>query len=769
MADDDRSRFSLSRMRDSISDRVASLRVKDDADVRSRDDISRDRPDSPTKPFTFQQEDFDRTEAPKDEMRKYWRQFETTPIVRKPITSFASQVTAPGYYIKARGLDEDELRELDKWLQDCAIIEGETGKDFRLLAKKATVQREVRGTALIEKAPDKNDPDKIAGLKLINPETMEAVTRPGQSILMAPEDIEREDYEDVPEAEAGGAAAYLQDLSEANTFFGTPVRRDLDQNIEDFKIGFRRDEIIKLTRDADVGEIFGTSRIEAVSDRIEGIQNKLHDNDQAIESKAYPLWLFLFGSEENPWESGDISEFMRAHEMENFHPGMKQGVRGDVSVETISGEVADISQALEFDINWIMSAMPMPKFALGAFDGAVGQVGGMAQQQDVNRQINEARREIEEEFTPLLRDVARQQGIDDERAEDIRLKIGKPGEPETEVPQRENIIRYIPENERRGEVGDEPETEEDDGEPDDDSQVIDDGEVEMPPNEGGIDNVQNEPLGIEREEGIPEDMLSQKGTAVWHIDTNMAQLSMSPDDSQAALADHIHNTMVRTREETLNQVEQEFGETPIYAVSNFENIANTVQRRQMRRGRFRDDVEPIVDDTIRSIEESLGGGQGRFSRSQNTRFYVQDIENSTEDAIEEMLRLMRIQVRRAVVQNDDWEDVRKRVEIDYDDSNLRQRAELIAHMELKNARETTRLQQWEANDEVIGVRVSNEDSSTPLTQSLHGAEAYFDEGDIGEQLMEQTREQFLHEGFNPLPPTPPFHFQDTSTLEPIYR
>lgn len=769
MADDDRSRFSLSRMRDSISDRFASLRVKDDADVRSRDDIARNRPDSPTKPFTFQQEDFDRTEAPKDEMRTYWRQFETTPIVRKPITSFASQVTAPGYYIKARGLDEDELRELDKWLQDCAIIEGETGKDFRLLAKKATVQREVRGTALIEKAPDKNDPDKIAGLKLINPETMEAVTRPGQSILMAPDDIEREDYEDVPEAEAGGAAAYLQDLSETNTFFGTPVRRDLDKNIEDFKIGFRRDEIIKLTRDADVGEIFGTSRIEAVSDRIEGIQNKLHDNDQAIESKAYPLWLFLFGSEENPWESGDISEFMRAHEMENFHPGMKQGVRGDVSVETISGEVADISQALEFDIDWIMSAMPMPKFALGAFDGAVGQVGGMAQQQDVNRQINEARREIEEEFTPLLRDVARQQGIDDERAEDIRLKIGKPGEPETEVPQRENIIRYIPENERRGEIGDEPETEEDDGEPDDDSQVINDGEVDMPPNEGGIDNVQNESLGIEREEDIPEDMFSQKGTAVWHIDTNMEQLSMSSDDSQAELADHIHNTMVRTREETLNQVEQEFGETLTYAVNNFERIANRVQRRQMRRGRFRDDVEPIVDDTIRSIEESLDGVQGSFSRSQNTRFYVQDIENSTEDAIEEMLRLIRIQVRRAVVQNDDWENVRKRVEMDYDDSNLRQRAELIAHMELKNARETTRLQQWEENDEVIGVRVSNEDSSTPLTQSLHGAEAYFDEGDISEQLMEQTREQFLHEGFNPLPPTPPFHFQDTSTLEPIYR
>ena len=776
----ERSRFSLSGMRDSINDRVANLRSKDDANVRSRDDIGRHRKNGDrAQPFTFQQEDFDRTEPPRDEMRQYWRQFETTPIIRKSITSFASQVTEPGYYIKARGLEEEQLRELDKWLQTCAIIEGETGKDFRLLAKKAAIQREVRGTALIEKAPDKNDEDKIAGLKLINPETMEAITRPGQSILMAPDDINNEEYIDVPTAESGGAAAYLQDLSETNTFFGTPVRtRDRGgANTDGFKIGFRRDEIIKLTRDADVGEIFGTSRIEAVSERVKGIQQKLRDNDKAIESKAYPLWLFLFGSEDNPWEGSDIRDFMQAHEMENFHPGMKQGVRGDVDVKTISGEVADISQALEFDLNWIMSAMPMPKFALGAFDGAVGQVGGMAQQQDVNRQINEARQEIEDEFTPLLREVAQQVGIEENLAEDIRLKIGTPGEPKTEVPQRENIIRYIPENQRKGEVGKEDEPQEEDGESEDD-QTIDEGDVDMPSNEGGIDNTPREgvdnnqldgEIGIKEETGIPEDMLGRKGAHVWHMNTNMEQLSIGSDQNQAALADTIYETMLQTRESVLEEIETEYGDTPTFAVSNFESVANSVLRRQMSRGRFRDDVEPIVTDTIASIEESLSGETGRFSRSQNARFYVQDIENATEDAIEEMLRLMRIQTRRAVLQNEEWPAVRRRVEQDYDEANLRQRAELIAHMELTNAAETTRLQQWEANDDVIGVRISNEDSATPLTQSLNGATAFFDEGDISDQLMAQTRAEFLHEGFDPLPPTPPFHFQDTSRLEPIVK
>src|SRR6056297_1156541 len=119
------------------------------------------------RPFTFESPDYDRTEAPKDQMRKYWRQFETTPIVRKSITSFASRVTEPGYYVEAPGVSDDEKRRLEQWLKQCAILEGQPGKDFRLLARKAVVQREVRGTALIEVAPDRDDDSKVAGLKLI--------------------------------------------------------------------------------------------------------------------------------------------------------------------------------------------------------------------------------------------------------------------------------------------------------------------------------------------------------------------------------------------------------------------------------------------------------------------------------------------------------------------------------------------------------------------------------------------------------------------------
>lgn len=738
-------RFGLDNLRDGAKKRASEL--SEDARVRSFEDSGLDD-EGPFKPFTFQQEDFDRTEPDKDDMRKYWRQFETTPFVRKSITSFARQVMEPGYYIQARGLDEDQLTDLDNWLTQAAIIEGEPGQDFRLLAKKAIIQQEVRGTAFIEKAPDKSNEDRIAGLKLINAETMEAVTRPGQSILLSPDDIEQ--YEDAPEAESGGAAAWLQDLGETDTLFGRPVAgrdRGLDQDDDaegDFKIGFQRDEIIKLARDADVGEVFGTSRLEAVSSRIEGLRNKLCDNDDAIASKAYPLWLFLFGSEDNPWESDDINEFMRSHEMENFHAGMKQGVRGDVSVETVSGEVADIADALQFDINWIMSIMPVPMYMLGAFSegSQVGQFGGIAQQQETQRQIKDTRRDLEDKFTPLLRDIARQQGMSEEAVETLRFKVGEPGEPEPETTPRENIIRYVPKDQR---------------DPSPEAPAPDEGGQTQSPGNDGIPNEmpqQDEVPGAEDGSAPSE----EAGAQLWHSGQGIAELGLASD---SRLADAIYQSMVDTRNNVLSQVGNEFENAPIYAAQSFEQRANSELRKQMSRGRFRDSIKPVVEELVEDGDS--------FRRSNSVRFFAQNIENATEDALEEMLRLMRIQVRRGANNGEELDNVLNRVKNKYNDAKLRERAELIAHMESHNIQQTVALQQYERDPDVIGVRVSNENPSTPLTQSLAGVEAYFEDGPIQEQLESATREEFLQKGFDPLPATPPFHFNDTTTLEPIYE
>jgi len=746
------------------------------------------------RPFTFESSDYDRTEAPKDEMRKYWRQFETTPIVRKPITSFASRVTEPGYFIETKKLERREVEKIGNWLNQAAILEGQPGRDFRLLAKKAIVQREVRGTSLVEVAPHKDDPDKIAGLKLINAETMEAVTRPNQKILMAPDDIN--EYDSAPKAESGGAAAWLQDILETdNTYWGEAISGGDASNDE--KIGFRRDEIIPMTRDADVGEVFGTSRIEAVADRVDGIKQKLADNDEAIASKAYPLWLFMFGSEENPWDSGEIASFMKHQEMENFHPGMKQGVRGDVEVETISGEVADIAEALNFDLQWIMSAMPMPLFTLGAFGGTgatVGQVSGVAQQQDVNRQIKEARRELEEEFTPVVRKVAMQQGVDEERAKDITLKFGTPGETDLNVDRNEQVIRYISNSqggetqtqgqqpdmrspEQRQSVGDGANGGQSSGQGEDvdpamdvtgadPDEVITKGETPESVNNptpdipmAGVDSDKNIYVDYETE--------SNRSTEVWNTSRTVSELA-SYDDERSQIAELAYSVFQTAMDNTLSQLGERYASTPQYAVSEFENVANRELNRAIReqstRNTARDTIRTLLDEEL----ESLGVGSSPY-RDTNVSFFAQNIENAIRDAAEEMLRKARLQMRHAIVTNESFNSVTARIESDYSDAYLRERAQLIAHMETKDAVESTKLKEFQRNDDIVGFSIENTNPSTGVTQSLNGEEIYFGESESLRESVEGRLATSPKQGFDPLPTTPPYHFNDTTTIEPIWR
>lgn len=791
MADNDEAnRFSLQEIRRSVSNDIQSFRQTVSGNSENEEELSQnavvksiDGSDAQDlrKPYEFEQPDYDRTEAPKDEMRKYWRQFETTPIIRKPITSFASRVTEPGYFIETTQLTKDEVEKIGKWLDQAAILEGQPGKDFRLLAKKAIVQREVRGTSLVELAPHKEDEEKIAGLKLMNPETMEAVTRPNQSILMAPDDDEK--YEDAPPAESGGSAAWLQDILETDqTYFGTPISED---ETGDTKIGFRRDEVIPLTRDADVGEVFGTSRIEAVSDRVDGIKQKLADNDEAIASKAYPLWLFMFGSEDEPWDSKDIQSFMQAQEMDNFHPGMKQGVRGDVGVKTISGEVADIAEYLQFDLRWIMSAMPMPMFVLGSFESAsVGQVAGVAQQQDVNRQIKEARRELEEEFTPVVRQVAMQNGVDEERARDIRLKFGTPGETDLSPERNEQVIRYISNsNNGKTETVSQPKNQQptagNTGGMNYGRERIPEGIQPGEPMAGSIDNptpdqdiiVDTEDIEVPTVEDSSGNPQQQAQNARWNVwNTNRSSTSLSDGDTATSeIGSIVNDVFTEVRDNTLKTVEERYAATPKYAATEFENIANRELNKTMQQKNVSRRVRSVLTETLSDVVESLGGSANQFTSGQNVKFYAQNVENAIRDATEEMLRKARLQVRRGVVENESWNTVRARVENDYNDTYLSDRASLIAEMETRNAIESTKLSEFEQSDNIVGLKISNEGASTPLIQSLSGREVYFDKTENLRSELLSGVEDKTHNGFDPLPTTPPYHFNDTTTLEPIYR
>jgi hypothetical protein len=116
-----------------------------------------------------------------------------------------------------------------------------------------------------------------------------------------------------------------------------------------------------------------------------------------------------------------------------------------------------------------------------------------------------------------------------------------------------------------------------------------------------------------------------------------------------------------------------------------------------------------------------------------------------------------------------YETARARFEQRYDDTSLRARAEMVAHMELTRARESTKLQEFERHSDIVGVRVVGDGASTAVCQMLDAKEAYFDDGGITEQLSEYVREDLMHVGFKPLPATPPYHFNCNTQLEPIYR
>jgi hypothetical protein len=708
MADEN---FSLSRIGSRFSNRVSEL-VGADSEPNAKSFDSRET--VANRPFIVESEDYDRTEGPKDEMRKYWRQYETTPMVRKPILSYASQVVEPGYFIDAPHLSEEDTRKLEQWLQTCAILEGELGKDWRNFAKKAVIQQEVRGTVLVEKVPAKEDPDRLAGFKFINPETVEIVTHPNQSILLGPDAVEQ--YDEVPTTDEGLAAAYLQDISETGqTRWGTPIEDLYDG---ESKIAFTRDEIIKFTRDADVGEVFGTARLEAVSERIDGIKQKLSDNDEAIASKAYPLWMFLFGSEENPWERDDISTFMNAHEVENFKPGMKQGVRGDVSVETISGEVADIAEYLEFDINYIISAMPMPKYALGGFAESVGQIAGVAQQQDINRQIKEARRELETQFNPAIREKAEEMGL--EEPDRISIRIGNRDKPEADPDINQNVIRYI-----------------------------------------GAGNDEDE----EQESSNPEESL---GEYVWESSVNVAELTAN-DTNESMIAKAVYDTLEKARDDILEEVTKRYIDSTSEATRMYEADANTVVNNAINATSLASSCKSGMEDELSSVYEQYSELSGsKYTRSYNSTQYAKNVEMATRDVLDEMMRRIRTHIRRGMESGDGFEKVYTRAFGKFNDSNLQSRASLIAQMETHRARETTKLQEFERNEEIAGVRVVNDDASTSICSSLSDAEAYFDDGDIAEQLAENVQASYLQNGFDPLPSSPPYHFGCTTELKPIY-
>jgi hypothetical protein len=352
----------------------------------------------------------ERVSTPRQDLRKYWRQYQSVPLLRAPINQFRDDVMADGYRIVA---DDDRTEEfLAEWAEDAAVVNGVSDADLGRLLADIPVQLEARGTVLIEHAPAAEDPEKVAGLTLIPPETVTPYRRPNSSMLLRPEDtdVERAKLTDDDEA-----AAYVQ-YDRAANYGGDNAENRLTLN-----------QVTKLTRDGDIGDVFGTSSIEAVSPRVEALRKMLADHEQAIESLAWGQYFVGFeplvvDGEVIEWDESARDDVM--DDLEETEPGSMIGHDGTVNVENIPGAVADIIDTLGYSTDYILSAMPAPTYSVG-FEESINQFVVDGQETRHETRVDATRQEIERALTPVLRSVAEQNDYD---TSGVALRLEQPEE-----------------------------------------------------------------------------------------------------------------------------------------------------------------------------------------------------------------------------------------------------------------------------------------------------------------------------------------------------
>lgn len=656
------------------------------------------------------------------------------PIVSEPIDIFANKVVEPGWFITADS--DDTAEELTEFLEQVAIVDGQPGQDFSALMEKAVIEREVRGTVFIEKVTNSNG--QYNALYPLQNSTITAYVREGKAILATPDDTNVQPSPDdpddllqesrVPKTENGDTAAFVQfdDLR--------PMWEDRNE------VAYTRDQIIHWPRKADIGAIRGTSRLAGVMKRVDGLMQKMRDNDEAVRAKAWPMIIFAMGSDENPWNEDEVQDFIDSYAEDELGPGMMQAVSGDIDVEEFAGETADISDTLEHDVNMVTSGMPGPKYAIGAFASEVSPPVAQAQEREFMKEVRRTRRAIENKFTPFLKDVAEQYDLD--APDSVELNVRRP---DGEVPPedvRGNHVHYSSES-PQGQAGQQQ--------------------------TGGQGNVNSGQGQSQTQNNNQENMISNWNSEVEELaDPRL----VSTNDNKDTLSDIVETTLTDARSRMIDALETQIDDRPPMNTDTFINSARSNAFKVFSDAglemRARDPMMGVVDDTLTTI------GQDNHSPTidvdfstrhrQDARMYATNVNNQVRDMINEMIDDLESRVRRASQQGQSISDLRSSFASHYSESDLANRADIIALMEVQNAINSTKLSEYQRNDGVAGIRLINpcNENTTPLCNDIacddHAEAMFDDEQSISDQIQAQTSTDLLFEGFSPLPPVPPYHF-----------
>lgn len=388
------------------------IREKVKAALAAVGDLTPDAQTRRTRWFSTRQS---RIEPETGEIEDFVADYKQCPLVSIPLDNFASDVMEPGIRIELPDEDSSDSElddDLEDWLSEAAIIGGEFGGDTATLMESQVRDNRLRGTGMTEVVYDNAEQkNAIAGFLNFQSETVAAYTRPGKSILIQPDDTDIEidqHNRSVPATTpAGEAAAYVQ----YDDYLGS----------EKGEVPLSTEDVVKIVNNPDTGAIMGRSDIEPVHDRVRGLLQKLTDVDEAIAAKAYKFWLFQLGSEDDPMDQDKAEKFMNAHSDDEWEPGNKQAVSGNVSIETISGEVPEVWDSFDFDVQFILSSLPTPKYRTG-FSDNINRDVAKRQQEDYEDAIANERRKLEAAWQPVIQRKANELA-DGEEAPDVKLVI----------------------------------------------------------------------------------------------------------------------------------------------------------------------------------------------------------------------------------------------------------------------------------------------------------------------------------------------------------
>jgi hypothetical protein len=376
-------------------------------------------------PYTTPRETY-REEIDENEIGDFVREYNRNPLIRVPIQNFSADVTEPGVSVEVGLGDEQEMpvvpdtapdtfvgddldTALERWLSGCYIDGWSFDASFTALLENVIKDRRGRrGTSVIEHVyDDPRERDRLMALRPIRTETLTFYTRPGKRIALRGDDDPSsfetvaignydESVRDVaPETPAGQTAA----LAQFDSIFGGGYGAENDE------IPFGYGDISHSAYDSDTGTLFGRPDSATILNRAAALRQKLRHVDQSITNTAFGNIVAKVETQqrevvESIQENLDVNVKQRG--IRDADPQTVSATNADVDITEIDGQVPDVTDHIQQEIEFILTSMPTPLFRVG-FAGDINRDISSDQKESYRDSVKRERRRLEDDFRRMLR------------------------------------------------------------------------------------------------------------------------------------------------------------------------------------------------------------------------------------------------------------------------------------------------------------------------------------------------------------------------------